>query len=239
MTPGSPAISAHRGGREFGPAGTYEAYRAAVEAGADYVEFDVRQTADGMLVACHDASFGRDRAVSALTLARLRDLAGYPVPEVAGLLRLIAGRARAHIDLKEASAAAAVIELALAELGPEHVVVTTGEAAAVIAIKRQYPAVPVGLTVGGNLAQTARFLARRARTPGLSRLADVVAADADRAVIHRPLASARLLAECRQLGLETMVWTVNRQLGRWLMRPGLDVLVTDRPARAIALRAAR
>src|SRR5580692_12642938 len=39
-----PAISAHRGGSEHGPGGTYEAYRNALAIGADYVEFDVRQT---------------------------------------------------------------------------------------------------------------------------------------------------------------------------------------------------
>ena len=48
-----PAISAHRGGSEHGPGGTYEAYQNALAIGADYVEFDVRQTRDGILVAMH------------------------------------------------------------------------------------------------------------------------------------------------------------------------------------------
>lgn len=44
MTTADVAISAHRGGSECPPAGTYEAYRAAADAGADYVEFDIRRT---------------------------------------------------------------------------------------------------------------------------------------------------------------------------------------------------
>jgi glycerophosphoryl diester phosphodiesterase len=238
MTPGRPAISAHRGGRELGPHGTYEAYRAAIEAGTDYVEFDVRRTADGALVACHEASFGRERLVSGLSLDTLRGAAGYQVPQVADLLGLLAGRARAHIDLKEPDTAQAVIEMALGAISPEDMVVTTGDMTTALAIKQQHRDVPVGLTVGGNLAQTARFLARRMQTRGLSRLADVVTAGADRAVIHRPQASERLLAECRGLGIGTMVWTVNRRLAHWLARSDLDILVTDRPARAISLRAA-
>ena len=43
------AISAHRGGCESGPQETWAAYRGALEAGADYLEFDVRRTADGEL----------------------------------------------------------------------------------------------------------------------------------------------------------------------------------------------
>jgi glycerophosphoryl diester phosphodiesterase len=79
---------------------------------------------------------------------------------------------------------------------------------------------------------------RRLRTPGLSRLDRVVASRADVAVVHHRLARTGVLAECRRRGIKTMVWTVNgdRALVRWLASPCVDVLVTDRPARAIALR---
>jgi glycerophosphoryl diester phosphodiesterase len=232
--PHRPAISAHRGGAEFAAEGTYEAYRAALAAGADYVEFDVRRTLDGTLVACHEAGFGRERGVSAITVDTLRDLAGYEVPEVAALLRLIAGQAGAHVDLKDADCAAETLELALSLLAPGDIVVTTRDAQAARAIKRAHPEVPVGLTIGGDLGETVRFVLRRARTRGLSRLVDVVAVGADFAVVHRRLATRRLLSECRRRGIATMVWTVNRGLRRWLGRAGLDILVTDRPARAIA-----
>ena len=52
------AISAHRGGGEDAPAGTYQAYMEALEAGADYVEFDIRRTADGELAVYHDMHVG-------------------------------------------------------------------------------------------------------------------------------------------------------------------------------------
>jgi glycerophosphoryl diester phosphodiesterase len=235
----SPAISAHRGGAEFAPPGTYEAYRAALLAGADYVEFDVRRTVDGTLVACHEAGFGRERGVSQVTLDTLRGLAGYEVPEVAALLRLIAGRAGAHVDLKDASCAAQAVELALALLAPRDIIVTTRDERAASAIRRAYPDVPVGLTIGGDVGETARFVLRRAQTRGLSRLVDVVDVGAQLAVMHRRLATTRLLSECRRRGIATMAWTVNRGLRRWLARADLDILVTDRPARAAAYAGAR
>jgi glycerophosphoryl diester phosphodiesterase len=102
-----PAISAHRGGCETAPAGTMRAYREALAAGADYLEFDVRATAGGTLVAFHPArvAAGRltaRRPVSALSYTALCELAGYEVPTAADLLALAAqAQAAAHIDLKD------------------------------------------------------------------------------------------------------------------------------------------
>jgi glycerophosphoryl diester phosphodiesterase len=234
----APAISAHRGGGETAPSGTYEAYRSALEAGAEYVEFDVRRTSDGTLVAFHRARPGWGRAVAAVSYARLCDLAGYEVPRMAELMKLLAGRAVGHLDLKETRCADVIVRRAVEALGPAGVIVTTDEGAVAAVLKRRFPAVPVGLTVGGDMAETAGFTVRRLRTRGLSRLDRVVASLADVAVVHHRLARTGVLAECRRRGIKTMVWTVNgdQALARWLASPCVDVLVTDRPARAIALR---
>jgi glycerophosphoryl diester phosphodiesterase len=234
----APAISAHRGGGENAPGGTYEAYRSALAAGVEYIEFDVRRTSDGTLVAFHEGRAGWGRAVAGMGYARLCDLAGYRVPQVTEVMRLLAGRAVGHLDLKEASGAAAVVAHALKVLGPEGVIVTTDSYPVAASLRRAFPAVPLGLTVGGDLAETMAFTARRVRTPRLSRLHRVLAAGADWAVVHHRVARAGLLEECRTRGVKTMVWTVNRDhaLAHWLASPSVDVLVTDRPARAMALR---
>jgi glycerophosphoryl diester phosphodiesterase len=75
---GPPQIVAHRGASTEAPEHTYAAYVAALEAGADALECDVRLTADGHLVCVHDrrvdrTSNGRGR-VSSLELARLEEL---------------------------------------------------------------------------------------------------------------------------------------------------------------------
>jgi len=234
----APAISAHRGGGETARSGTYEAYRSALVAGAEYVEFDVRRTLDGTLVAFHQARPGWGRAIAAVSYARLCDLAGYEVPRMAELMQLLAGRAVGHLDLKETSCADEIVGHAVEALGPAGVLVTTEESASAAVLKRRFPAVPVGLTIGGDVAETAAFTWRRLRERGLSRLDRVTASRADVAVVHHRLARTGVLAECRRRGIKTMVWTVNgdQALTRWLASPYVDVLVTDRPARAIALR---
>jgi glycerophosphoryl diester phosphodiesterase len=232
-----PAVSAHRGGSEHGPGGTHDAYRGAVAAGAEYVEFDVRRTADGILVACHHARV-RGQAVTTLSYPGLCALAGFEVPRVEQVMRLLAGRAVGHLDLKDARCAEAAVQRAVDLLGPAGAVVTTGDGPLLARLKAGFPDVPAGLTLGGDAMRAARFAARRVSRPGLSRLDLLAAAGADWAVLHHRLARPPLLARCRRRGLKTMVWTVSaeRSLARWMASPSVDVVVTDRPLRALALR---
>jgi glycerophosphoryl diester phosphodiesterase len=238
--PDRPLISAHRGGREAGAPGSYEAYQAALAAGADYLEFDVRGTSDGTLVAYHGARVRHGPPTGRLSYAELCELAGYRVPVTADLLRLIsAGRARAHIDLKDSACAGQITEQALAMLDPAAMVITTRDLAAAGQLRRRYPGVPVGIAVGGDLAETTRYLRERIRAHGLSRLAGATATGASWVVLHWRLARPGILADCRRRELAVMVWTVNSgpQLRRMLGLRDVSVVVTDRPARAVRLRA--
>jgi glycerophosphoryl diester phosphodiesterase len=68
-TPAAPArtyLVAHRGASAYAPEHTAEAYRLALEQGADYVEQDVSLTRDGVLVCSHDPSLERVTDVEAL-----------------------------------------------------------------------------------------------------------------------------------------------------------------------------
>jgi glycerophosphoryl diester phosphodiesterase len=240
----TPRISAHRGGSEGAQPGSYPAYRHAIEAGADYLEFDVRMTADAELVAYHDARLRSGRPVAATSYPELCRVADYEVPTTGGILRLLADRAgthsaAAHIDLKDPAAWAPVIAQALAVLEPARVIVTSRDPAIVQTIKNRHPDVGAGLSIGGDAAQSVRYADRWLRP---ARWAEAVAAlGADWAAVQRRLARVGVLAECRRRGLRTMVWTVTRDAGlrSWLASAEVDVIVTDRPGRAAALRAAR
>jgi glycerophosphoryl diester phosphodiesterase len=49
----------HRGAAGHAPENTLAAVRQGIELGVDFVEIDVRRTADGVLVALHDATVNR------------------------------------------------------------------------------------------------------------------------------------------------------------------------------------
>jgi glycerophosphoryl diester phosphodiesterase len=56
---GRTAVVAHRGSSATAPENTIEAFDAAIAAGADAVEFDVRLSADGVAFVMHDADVSR------------------------------------------------------------------------------------------------------------------------------------------------------------------------------------
>jgi glycerophosphoryl diester phosphodiesterase len=73
-----PLVIAHASSGYFGPPNTIEMLRAAVRAGADVVDADVRLSADGVLVAAHDDELGGasngEGSLRAHTFAALRQL---------------------------------------------------------------------------------------------------------------------------------------------------------------------
>src|SRR3954454_10174241 len=67
----TPLVIAHRGASAAFAENTVEAFEAAGRLGADWVELDVRRTADGLLAIHHDARLGDGRAVVELLQAAL------------------------------------------------------------------------------------------------------------------------------------------------------------------------
>src|SRR5438445_9364775 len=57
------AVYAHRGASAAFAENTVEAFRGAAAMGADWVELDVRRTADGALAVHHDARLADGRAI--------------------------------------------------------------------------------------------------------------------------------------------------------------------------------
>jgi glycerophosphoryl diester phosphodiesterase len=94
-------VVAHRGASMEQPENTIAAFEAAIDAGADAVEFDVRMTADGHAVVMHDPGVSRTTdgsgLVSEMTLAEIRKLG---VPTLEEALRCLSGRAAADIEIK-------------------------------------------------------------------------------------------------------------------------------------------
>lgn len=95
-------ISAHSGGTEAARPASYEAYRHAISSGAEYAEIDIRRTGDNVLFVYHDEHAGPGGPpVAGLSWTELCERAGYEVPAVAEVMRLLGGKLLGHLDLKE------------------------------------------------------------------------------------------------------------------------------------------
>lgn len=237
--PRRPAVSAHRGGSERAGSATREAYEDAVRSGAEYVEFDIRRTADGVFVVYHDPRVGpAGPLLAGITHAELSERAGYAVPVVDEVMALISGRLVGHLDLKETGYERELIDRAIALLGADGFVATTLEDRSVAAIARAFPQVRTALSLGRDRREIARARLAGTRLSELLPMRRVRACGAGGVAVHQTLARANVLRAAARHDLFTMVWTVNDDalMRAFLDHPRVDVLITDRPRRALALR---
>jgi glycerophosphoryl diester phosphodiesterase len=111
----APIAFAHRGGASEAPENTMPAFARAVELGYTYLETDVHVTADGVLVAFHDADLsrtcGRPGLISELrwnAVSEARVDGREPIPLLEDLLGSFP-EARVNIDCKADSAVDALV----------------------------------------------------------------------------------------------------------------------------------
>jgi glycerophosphoryl diester phosphodiesterase len=235
-------VSAHRGGAgdDHSAQNTLAAFEAAVELGCDYVEFDVRQTADGTPVIFHD---------SALTDGDLRrTIAGHRIDEFTGVvlvtlddvLAVIAGRVKAHVDLKVRGREIELVEHLVNVLGADNLIITTAEDASVRRIvtwSRQHaPGLLIGLSSSPRSWSGRPWARRLVRIEAAFPRTRVRLSRANLVVSHKTLARWWLRSYARRRGLPLLVWTVDRpdELARWMNDPHVWMVTTNYPHRALA-----
>lgn len=114
----APAIVAHRGAWHGAPENSLAAIERAIAVGADIVELDIRESADGELFIMHDDTLlrmaGIDRDAETFTIAELQAIAlreddggenrattDQRIPTLKEVLETTRGRIFADLDLKE------------------------------------------------------------------------------------------------------------------------------------------
>jgi glycerophosphoryl diester phosphodiesterase len=129
-------VIAHRGNHVRVPENTIESVKDAIQAGADYVEIDLRTTKDGRLVIHHDASLermtGKKAKISDLTMEEIKNLkirgrTGsdhhiYRIPEFSEILKTCQGRINIYLDFKDADVAEAWRQIKKARMEKQVVV---------------------------------------------------------------------------------------------------------------------
>jgi glycerophosphoryl diester phosphodiesterase len=232
-------VSAHRGGSEHATGATYEAYQDALASGAEYVEFDIRKTRDNVLVDYHDARLLHEGPlIETLSYTEVCDRLGFPVPKVQDVMEMIAGKMMGHLDLKETGYEEDVIRLAAGILGQGNVIATTLEDVSVAAIKRSFPAVRTALSLGRDLSGVPPIRRARVRQSELFPIRRLRNCGADWAAVNYKIARLGASKVCKHYGIGVMVWTVDSDpmISQCLSDQKIDVLITNRPYRAVRLR---
>ncbi|RKE20156.1 glycerophosphodiester phosphodiesterase [Streptomyces sp. TLI_171] len=245
-------VIAHRGSSAALPEHTEEAYRRALEEGADGLECDVRVTADGQLVCVHDRTVHRTSdgqgVVSAMTLDQLSrlDFGSWKHPEqpqpssiltLERLLELVADagrRVELAVETKHPVRYAGRVEAELLRMlgrfgllpaTPEEstVRVMSFSELALHRVRRAAPALPRVYLWERRLP----VLGRTRSLPGGA----AIAGPGIELVRRDP----GMVTALRRAGHRVHVWTVDRPEDVELcLELGVEALITNRPAEVLA-----
>ena len=217
-----PLVIAHRGDSAYYPDNTAQAFRSAFDKGADWVELDVRRTADGVLVVNHDAHLADRRLVREVSSTDLPQ----NVPTLAEALEACEGMG-VNIEIKHLPGdpdhgdlelvCAAVAGLAMAYREPEHILLSSFDINAVDMIHAAEGRLPTGWIVAE----------RQAMELTLDR---AVAHDHDPICLWDGLVDETFVLGAQSRDLRVMVWTVDSpdrvtELASW----GVDGIISNDP----------
>ena len=217
-------VVAHRGLHTRAPENSLAAVVAALEAGLDRIEVDVRALGDGELVLMHDRTLWRTtnaggdlRRLRSSTLLDVRLTDGSAVPTLAEVMRRVAGQAVLCVDVKEPALAPAIIDLARSlgtfiELWSEH---------------HEVVACAADHGVFGALISSGLL-----RRDGIAGLVDEASQLGARALSFYPADVMRSVVDaCHRAGLIVMSGTPNdRPTWDYQRQLGVERVITDRPA---------
>jgi len=229
-------VAAHRGfaatADNTAAENTIAAFTNAIDVGADMIEFDVRRTRDGELIAFHDADVAGE-PVGRLTRDGIEAVCGVRPPLLTEVLRVCAGRIRLDVELKEDGYVPDVMAVLRAGSDPAQLVVTSFLPAVVAQAKDAFPEVKTGLVVGdGSSLLNAPAWLRQLYPVALARRVR-----ADYLAPHFRLAALGVVRRAAAAGLPCLLWTVNSPalIRRYATDPRVAAIITDTTAQAVAI----
>jgi glycerophosphoryl diester phosphodiesterase len=241
-----PIALAHRGGAKEAPENTMPAFEAAVALGYRYLETDTHLTADGVLVAFHDAELDRltdgTGRIAELPLREVQQAdAGYrfttdggrTFPHRGGRLTVPAlhelllrfPEVRFNIDAKADAAAGPLIDLVRSIDAFDRVCAASFSDSRLAQIRALSDG-RLCTSMGRNAAAVAWLASRSGRMPRMN--ADLVQVPARARGVR--VVDRRFVSAAHAAGLQVHVWTVDDEAAMHeLLDLDVDGIMTDKP----------
>jgi len=219
-----PLIIGHRGASAVAPENTIAAFEAAIRAGADGIEFDVRLSSDGVPVVIHDETLYRTagvrRRVADLSVDQLNE---FDVPSLAQVFEFFeSNNLILYLEMKEVEVAEECCRLIQHHRFKDRVIFECFEHSALKIVK--------------NIDSTFR-IAPLFQPPASFILERALAVGAEEIALHYRLTNNRLIKKVRDAGLKVVTWTVDDPAWmEWAKEHGIDALITNDPSALVAAR---
>ena len=218
LTEAPPLALGHRGARLQAPENTLTSFELALQHGCDGFECDLRLTADGRAVLCHDAEFlglSVEHSDYASLLAKGRENGrnrapdGEVLPRLEDLISRFASRAFVNLELKIAGMAEVVMN-ALRGCGRERILVSSFLPQALAEVRRCDPSLVLGWICDER-----------------SQLHNWAQIDCEVLIAHCPLVSPELVETIHSDDGRVLVWAAEQEKEiRELAEMGVDGIIS-------------
>ncbi len=252
-----PLVVAHRGASAYAPENTLAAFRMALDAGADGIEFDVRLAKDGVPVVIHDATLERTGSrkglVSNFTSEELGKIdvgswfnsrhpkrsdpafAHQTIPtltQVLDLLKTFSGTIYIELKLDDADfckLSKAVCDIIRSSPQLPQMIVKSFKLAVIPEVRHHLPEVQSAALFEPTIMN---YLRKRKHMVAIAR--EFGAAQIS---LHHSFVGRKLVSLAYDLQMPVTIWTIDNP--KWLKRCrklGVHALITNDPARLIRSR---
>lgn len=227
----NPTVMAHRGLSADAPENTLYAFSDAISVGADFIELDVQQTRDGVLVVMHDSNLKRTTGVNKniwdVDYADIQNLdagswfdpayANARIPTLEETLQFVDKRARLNIEIKPTKHGSDTLEQDVAELITRYqytdaCYVTSFSYSSLKKVKEVNPEIRTGYLMSVAYGQ---FYSLKY---------------ADAFSLNKVFVTSQVVNAAHQQGKQIFAWTVNSMSEvRSLCNLHVDSIITDDP----------
>ena len=227
----NPTVMAHRGLSADAPENTLYAFSDAISVGADFIELDVQQTRDGVLVVMHDSNLkrttGMNKDIWDVDYADIQNLdagswfdpayANARIPTLEETLQFVDKRAKLNIEIKPTKHGTDTLEQDVAELITQYqytdaCYVTSFSYGSLKKVKEVNPEIRTGYLMSVAYGQ---FYSLKY---------------ADAFSLNKVFVTSQVVNAAHQQGKQIFAWTVNSMSEvRSLCNLHVDSIITDDP----------
>lgn len=235
-----PLVIAHRGASAYKPENTISAFDEALKMKADYIETDVHQTKDGIVVIMHDFSVSRTCEGFPKNKSQIKDLtftefssliikgtSEHP-PSLDSAIKFINGRCKLLIEIKKGSSYYPGIENnILALIKANHAegwvdIIHSFDKQALLNLQQQKTGAKLQKLIVFKFPLASFTFSKKGEKDDFTAWQGVN--------VNSGFASKRIIRKLHSQGKTVFVWTVNKKRKmKKLVRLGADGIITNKP----------